>query len=243
MRLIIEFISCDLYFYFSYGNNKPHPESNEIGEAREVLLKVEEYLSNTLPNVKIKKDFEDFKKGSILDDHTRELASSPFIIMILNDEYLHSIHCMKEFYLILESVDFNIEKFNEKVFLIPSNVEFYLDSNHPKNISKFRELKKTWVSDLDDAYEAYKEDTSNISQKKRMINILYLLSKCIPFIRDELSKIVWGEKVSLPKLKSNGFPDLMYEVITKLEKQGFNTFYLGATNKAEKILNNSMGRF
>lgn len=221
---ILKFIFLPPILYFSYGNQK---ENEVINLSREILLEVESCIKSVFPNIKTKKDFTDFAKGGIHYYKREDLVSAPHIIIILSKEYFYSYHCMEELYLILRSVDFNLEGFNKKICLIFSkNLQNLLDTGRIEHSDFMSNLEKYWIEQLEIFVDLYKSRISNETYKEQVKTALNILTHCIKFIDDEIHKILRGNDstISLENIRKNGYPDLIAEINSKLE-ENFQTPY------------------
>lgn len=231
----LRFIFLSPVFYFSYGNVRGE---GIINLSREILLEIEDCMKSIFPSIETKKDFVDFNKGALHTNKREELISAPYIIIILSKEYFHSYHCMQELYLILESVNFDLDIFNQKICLIFSkNLKDLLDPMKLEHSKFISDLENYWMRQLEYFVQLYKGKVASLTYKEQVDTSLNILTHNIRFIEDEIHKILRGNEsvISLENIKRAGYPDLMAEINNKLE-DSFQTPYKHLSPASKNII-------
>lgn len=221
-------------FYFSYGNDN---FSDGIGgHAKDILNEVEQCVSKLFPFIKPKKDYQDFKKGEMLDEHTSRLVNSSYIFMIINEKFLYSPHCMEELHKIGQRMDFNAKIFNDYSFLITSDIaEKHINSHDPD--CQYEALKDHWINQLKKKVDNYiQSGCRDAKGVENIINILNITEKALPFIRDGVSGII---RKQFKAIKNEGYFSLLMEINHKLKNNGYPDFYPDA--KEEEIIKVTKG--
>ncbi|MFY9261558.1 MAG: hypothetical protein WAO71_13755 [Gallionella sp.] len=197
--------------YISYGN-----ESGE--ETPVIALKIKNYLGGALPNVSILYD-KDLKLGQSIGEYINKLKGGQNIILLINEKYLTSIHCMGEFLGVLECSK-NGDDLKAKIHpIILKSAKRFIYDDDPAALLV---IEKYWNEKRDELLIALKERGTLPNRQQEKLELINRIIAIMPDFPDILS-----DYYNLPietHLESN-FAELFWAINIQLEKNGYMNFY------------------
>ncbi|MCI5137936.1 MAG: hypothetical protein D3922_05890 [Candidatus Electrothrix sp. AR1] len=205
LRILINTIFYTPPVYISYGRDE---------EATSLLKEIATKFNLLFPHIKIKYDRNDVKYKEDIQSYVEDLTKGENIILLINEKFLKSEYCMKEFIDILNNTT-PPSNLGKKIYPVVTE-----SGKCIYNAAKLGEIQSFWKGKRNEVLDGLKTNTS-ISLKEQLEFIDKVIIN-LPIFSNTIRKFF---TLDLETYRESSFLDLFWEINTQLTKDGFVSFY------------------